>query len=74
MTSRDTRLGRLELVYARREPAREGRTVDVSHLTLEEQFELDQLLAMLQEAGGWWLPPDEQRRLDDLMSRARFIG
>ena len=69
--------GRLRLLE-RRWPARaspaggDGRVWDFSALSLEEQFDLDQLLAVL--AAGGALAGEDARRFERLAARVRREG
>ena len=82
MSGIDKRLDRLTALYQRRQPARRDRAdVDLSflgHLSLEEQFELDQLLSverpLLGEgpARSWTLW--ERLRTEELLDKARRSG
>ena len=71
--SADGRLRALERRWpARASPAVEGGVWDFSALSLEEQFDLDQLLAVVESGGA--LAGEDARRFERLAARVRREG
>ena len=68
MTSHDRRLRDLEAAWER--PTPKGKVYDLSFLSPQAMYDVDQTLARVQ-AGGWEaLLPGERARLEALLARA----